>query len=154
MLRCLHLPHEFLPSYFTVVFIFFLFYFREASSIISMLSKSDFSITLCFSAALDLPTFLAFCISLLLFLLCCCCCLCCFPLLPLLLCLSPLSLLLLPLLPLLHCYLCCQVPLLGSEHLCIGIQEEQVTSRHSKRKIKKIFLGRKILQRKRIKVLS
>ena len=60
ILRCLHLPHEFLPPYFTKVFIFSHFRFGEASSTISTSSKSNSSTALRFSATLYPPTFLAF----------------------------------------------------------------------------------------------
>ena len=60
MLRCLHLPHKFVLLYFTIIFIFPLFHFEEASSTISILSKLDSSTAFCFSAALEPLTFLAF----------------------------------------------------------------------------------------------
>ena len=112
---------------------------------------------LCYLISTHLLGLLGLCsLSLLLLLLCCrhccCCCyLCCFSLLSLLLCLSLLGLLLLPLLPLLHHCLCCQVPLLGSEHLHIRIWGGRVISRHSKEKIKRFFLGEESLQRKKLK---
>ena len=60
ILRCLHLPHEFTPSYFTVILIFPLFHFGRASSTISTLSELDSSIAFHFPAALESLTFLAF----------------------------------------------------------------------------------------------
>ena len=60
ILRYLHLSHEFLSLYFTVVFIFPLFHFGGISLTIFILSESDSSTALYFSAALDPPTFLAF----------------------------------------------------------------------------------------------
>ena len=60
ILRCLHLSYEFLPLYFIIMFIFSLFHFGGASFTIFILSKLDLSTVLCFSTALELPTFLIF----------------------------------------------------------------------------------------------